>query len=456
MKKSNGMVLIVLSVIFVTGCKTTETALNPTVKTNVPSKWDGTYVEEGAVVDGWLKSFDDDLLVTIVKEAINQNFDLETAAVNLDIAQQNAIKAGALLKPMVNLGGGGSRTEGISNVSDRVSRGVSLDISWELDVWGRIRAGKTAALRDVEASAADYDFARKSLAAQTAKSYILATEAKLQMELANSFVENFQEVQRIVEAKFDAGLVSKQDVHLAKADLVGAKEAYTQAKGAYKEALRSLELLLGRYPGADIKVAEDLPQVPGKVPVGLPSQLLERRPDIVAARNRVEAAFKKSEEAKKAKLPRIALTSNVGYASSELNEVMNLEQAGANLAANFLAPLFDGGKLEADVQISNAKQRQAVAQFNKIALAAFGDVEASLSNEKLFAQREEFLQEASKENGEALNIAQLQYDNGAVDLLSVLQMQLRADNSKINLLRIQNARLIQRINLHLALGGDFE
>jgi len=108
------------------------------------------------------------------------------------------------------------------------------------------------------------------------------------------------------------------------------------------------------------------------------------------------------------------------------------------------------------VQISNAKQRQAVAQFNKVALAAFGDVEVALSNDKSFSQREEFLKEASNENSEALKIAQLQYDNGAVDFLSVLQMQLRVDNSKISLLSMQNARLIQRINLHLALGGDFK
>jgi len=445
---------IVLIAATLLGCAVSKD-IKPEIDANVPGGWKTGSGQEGEVIDGWLKSFNDEQLEKLVAEAMEKNYDLKTAASNLSVAEQNAIKAGAHLKPMVGLGGGAQ--EGFTdNIASGNQSGVSLDVSWELDIWGRIREGRDAAGKAYEATAADYAFARQSLAAQVAKSWFLAIESKMQMNLAESFVKNYEEILKIVQVRFDAGLVSKQDVHLSKADLAAAKEAYTQAKGANEEAMRSLEILLGRYPGAEIKVAEKLPEMPGPVPAGLPSELMERRPDVLAAKKRVQAAFKKTKESEKAKLPRIALTTSVGYASSDLNSVLGLENTVANLAGGFLAPIFDGGTLEANVQISNANQEAAVAQFNKVTLNAFKDVETSLSNEELLQKREGFLSEAEQANDEALKLGKMKYESGATDLLPVLQLQLRSDTAKVAHLSLTNGRLIQRVNLHLSLGGDFE
>jgi NodT family efflux transporter outer membrane factor (OMF) lipoprotein len=450
---SKQITFLLLSIVL-SACSAKDIAVKPET-VNPSGKWMAGD-EEGAVADGWIRTFKDPLLDELVEEALNNNFDLRIAAANLDIAVQNAVKAGALLKPMADIIGIYKRSQNFTdNTTGNTTKGAALDISWELDIWGRISAAKKAASLEAEASAYDLAFARRSLAAQTAKGYLLSILAKLQKDLANSFVKNYQEILNIVRSRYDAGSVSEQDLHLAKADLMSAKEAYVQAQEAYEEALRSLEMILGRYPSAEIEVAKALPKIPGVVPAGLPSQLLARRPDIVAASSRVMAAFRKEEEARKAMLPRIALTSQIGHISQELSEVIDLTKTGANLAANFLAPVFQGGQLAADVRIANAQQKAAVAQFNTIVLNAFGEVENALSNEETFSKREAYLTEVLEENERAVKIARIQYENGAVDLLSVLQLQVRADNTRIELLNVQNERLIQRINLHLALGGDF-
>jgi outer membrane protein TolC len=240
-----------------------------------------------------------------------------------------------------------------------------------------------------------------------------------------------------------------QDVHLARADLASAEEAVRQAEAADKQARRSLEVLLGRYPGAEIEARADLPPLPPPVPVGLPSGLLERRPDLIAAEDTVAAAFYLTDQAEAAKLPSFALTAGVGASSSVSDLIFDL-------GAGMVAPLFRGGALEAQVDSADAQQRAAIAAYGQAVLKAFEEVEAGLTNGKLYDEREEYLQAVLAENTAAWELAKTQYDVGKVDLLSVLQMQARVVGARIALVNIRNDQLINRVNLHLALGGSFE
>lgn len=219
--------------------------------------------------------------------------------------------------------------------------------------------------------------------------------------------------------------------------------------------MRSLEVLLGRYPATELEVASEFVPVPPPVPVGIPSEVLERRPDIIAAEREVAAAYNRVEAAKAAKLPSISLTASGGSSSDELLDIVGLGGSFFSLGANFIAPLDIGGGLQAQVEIETAQQEAALAAYGGLALRVFSEVESSLRNETLLLEREEFLASAVESNSEAMKATQIQYEVGAVDLLSVLQIQTRVLNSKIELVRIKNARLAQRIDLHLALGGDF-
>ena len=415
--------------------------------------WDEV-VARGAAEDGWLASFGDPALEAIVDEALRNNRDLAAATANLDAAAGFAKQAGAALIPAVSVGGGAQQTERgdqASNVS-----GASLNLQWELDLWGRLAAQASAAEEAFRASEAELEGARRSLVAQVAKSWFLATEANLQLALSAEAVKIYEETLRIVETRVEVGAGSPQDVFLAKADLNAAKARQQEGIGALTQAIRSLEVLLGRYPTAELEVPNELVSTPPGIPVGVPADLLERRPDLVAAERRVAAAFQRVDAARAARLPSVALTASGGSSSNELIDLIGASNNFFSVGANLAAPLDLGGGLEAQVEIETAQQEAALANYGSVALRAFNEVENALANERLLAEREGFLADAVTNNRTALDLAQTQYDVGQIDFLSVLQMQARTLNSRITLIRMQNARLAQRVDLHLALGGDFE
>ena len=384
---------------------------------------------------------------------MQNNRELAAAGANLDAAAALATQAGARLIPAVNVGGGAQSTDRGDNTTN--TSGAALNVQWELDIWGKLSSAAAAADEAYRATEADLEAARQSLVAQTAKAWFLATEANLQLALSDEAVKIYEKTLEIVETRVEVGAGSPQDVFLAKADLNAAKERQRQAIGALTQSVRSIEVILGRYPSAELEVAREFVPTPPGIPVGIPAQLLERRPDLIAAERRVAAAFQRIESARAAKLPGVALTASGGSSSNELLDLIGVSSNFFSLGANFVAPLDLGGGLEAQVEIETAQQQAALANYGGIALRAFNEVESGLTNEQLLLEREAFLAAAVDNNSNALDAAKTQYDAGAIDFLSVLQMQARTLNSRISLIRLKNARLAQRVDLHLALGGNF-
>jgi multidrug efflux system outer membrane protein len=412
--------------------------------TDIAVEWQSPVGDSGQVDDDWLRTFNDPQLEALVAEALDvQNPNLRILSAQVDRAEAAAVLAGAALKPNVGLAAGVS-----DNVSDSgpesTSTGASVVVSWEADVWGRVQAGASAADENLRATVADFEFARQSLVANVAKSWYLAIELQGQESLAAEIVSIRTDFLGIVETREELGAVSTQDVYLARSDLSGAEAVLRQTIAGQKEARRALEILLGRYPGAQIELADDLVPVPAAISTGLPSELLERRPDLQAAERRVAREFFLTEEARLASLPRFSLTAGAG-----------LGDAISSLAAGVVAPLYTGGAIEAQLDGATASQQAAIAAYGVAVLNAFEEVETALTNEQLFAEREQFLNDVVANDFEAFKIEMVRYEEGATDLLSVSLIQSRWVASRIALLRIQNERLAQRINLHLALGGSF-
>jgi outer membrane protein TolC len=205
-----------------------------------------------------------------------------------------------------------------------------------------------------------------------------------------------------------------------------------------------------------METAKEFVPVPPPVPAGLPSDILLRRYDIVAAERRVAAAFQGVEAARLAKLPSISLTAGGGAASNGLSELLGSSPGFFDVGANFFQPIYQGGAIEAQIEIQTAQQEQALAAYGQNVLVAFGEVETALTNEVLLAEREQFQQAVVGDNAEAVRLARRQFEVGRTDLLSVLQIQNRELAARSALIRLENARLEQRINLHLVLGGSFE
>ncbi len=252
------------------------------------------------------------------------------------------------------------------------------------------------------------------------------------------------------------GVGDEYDVAQAQASVEAFRDTVRSLALAYDNALRAIETLIGRYPSAAVMVAGVLPRWPGEVPIGLPAELLERRPDLVAAERRVAAAFYRTEGAKAARLPRISLVASVTTLSSEMFVLKDRDNPTVSIGAGLVQPIFLGGYLQAQVDARTAEQQAAIIDYGKVTAKVFGEVEGALSAGFAAAEREEILRRSVAENARALELANVRYRVGSGDLRAVRQQQLALYSAQVALLRMQSERLVQRVNLHLALGGSFE
>ena len=429
----------------------TELASQSLPNTRLPASWRAFDTGSNAVENGWLRTFADPSLSTLVEEALTYNSDLQLAAARMEQAAASVRVAGGELYPAVSIFG---RTGEDSGESAGL-QGVVLSASWELDVWGRVRYGVRGARDQYAATEADYVSARQSIAALVAKAWFTAIEASAQRELASEMLTSANTLLSLANDRLRVGVGSDFDVSTARVNVDAYQDALVQTSLARDQALRALETLLGRYPAAEIAVAVQFPTIPIRASAGVPSELLQRRPDVIAAWRRVGAAFNRVEQARVARLPKLTLTGSGSDLSSDLFVLKDRDNPVWGIAGTLFAPLFMGGALKAQVEVRTAEQKQAVAAYASTALKAFADVEGSLAGETAMLARESVLASSVADSERALRLAETRYRVGAGDLRSVQQQQLSWNSARVNLLRVQSERRIQRVNLHLALGGDF-
>lgn len=446
---------------FVSGCATgnlsrVEDAKVATAASlpDLPSQWATMQAKVGIVKMGWLAELKAPVLEALVVEAQKSNRNLQAMAASVDSARALSNQAATSLSPQLgaSLGstsGGSVEGSGSNNLN------VGLQASWEADLWGRIRSGNLAAQESVVAAEAEYKYAQHSLAANVAKAYFVAIEANRQLDIAQKSIDAVVETNRIVQVQFKNGLADQQNVSLAKADLASAQDSLISSKAGKRDATRSLELLVGRYPSAELTVDQSLPSLPNALPAGIPSELLERRPDLVAAERKVAAAFNSIDAAKAAKLPNLSLSGSLGGSSSSLSNILDPANLAWQAIGSLAAPLIDGGRIDAQVEAATADQKAAVAGYAQAALNAFADVEKSLDQGSVLRDRKTALTTVLVESEKALKIANLQFDEGEISLLDVLTIQQRVFSARSNLLSIERASLSQFIDLNLALGGSW-
>ncbi|NQY12563.1 MAG: efflux transporter outer membrane subunit [Henriciella sp.] len=422
---------------------------------DAPSAWAMASERVGPVEAGWLAKLDDPVLTALVDEALVNNRNLQAAAANVQRSWALAGQAGAALSPSVSLSSGTTRS---GNIEDAGADSYSLtgQASWEVDLWGRIRAGNQAAVLSAEAAEADYVYSQYSLAAAVARAYFLAIEADRQAETVQNTLNALNETDRIVGVQFEFGLATSQDVALSRSDLARTKASLIAARGSQRDALRALEVLLGRYPAADLEVRRDLPAVPALPPSGVPSEVLERRPDVIAAERRVAAAFNSLDQAKAARMPSISLTGSLGGSSGDLTNLVNPTNIAWQAATSLVAPLIDGGLRESQVEQASAEQTQAIASYADTVLTAFQEVEGSLDQNVVLQERSVQLEQSAEQANNALRIANLRYEEGETDLLDVLTIQQRVLSSEGDVVSVERARLDEWVALNLALGGSWE
>ncbi len=339
-----------------------------------------------------------------------------------------------------------------------VDYGLSLQASWELDLWGRLRDLDKAAEQDYIAALADFRGARLSLAANTTVSWFDLIASRQFVELAEATLSSYASNLRITERNYKAGddTASALDVQFARNNVASAERALVRLRLVRDETARTLEVLLGRYPSAELRSGDELPPITKDIPAGLPSELLWRRPDLVAASADLQSSARRANAARKDLLPAITLTGRASTASTALtNMLVDPEFIVWGAAASLAQTIYRGGAPSAEVRRALANNEAALRRFSSIALRAFREVESALATERSLVDQEKFLEVELRQASLAETQAAREYSEGIVGILEILEAQRRAVDARSSMINLRNQRLQNRVDLHLALGGDF-
>src|SRR5438132_5328098 len=387
-------------------------------RAKIPGHWAGPH-RSGNVVPNWILTFHDPELTALVADAVERNPDLKAAAARVEASRAAVRIAASSLYPRIAMKGlgerqgqelhgdlgrsinppdfGSSGTEnsggaGLDTSMDSSSQrwvyGLAAGDGWEADVWGRIRSKKAAAKAESAALEADYEFARQSLAAAVARAYFTTIEAAQQEANAQETLNIYEEYSKLTDVQKQQGFASDFDVSQIRSRTASAQEALYTAQQARAQTIRAIEVVTSRYPAGRFDVRRSFPGQPKGVPAGLPAQILERRPDLIASERRFAASFHRVNEARTARLPRFVLSAGSGLGTAQLDSVGTLDAVVWSFAAGVTQPIFFGGELKAAKDLRTAEQKAAAASYVGAALRAFEDVENALANDYYLRKRE--------------------------------------------------------------------
>lgn len=486
---------LLVAVLLCSGCSMTPSMPTPKAEQDLPDAYapaPGDTLLPAAATDTsaydpqrWWTAFGDSTLTTLVDTAIASNLDLEVAQARVEeLAAQFRI-ARAPLFPSVNAngearyqsqpasagiggefggdgsGGGSSRGGSRSITPDRFSFSTytaSLGLSYELDFWGRVRDQRKAALSQYFATAADLQTARISVTSQTISTYFEVASLQRQVALGRRTVDLLEQRLAVTEDRYGRGLASSFQLFTVQQNLGAAQAEQPQLEDQLYDARSRLTTLLGRFAGTASDVLPDslAPSVDlSPVPAGLPADLLMQRPDVRAEALRLEAARRQVGVARAERLPSLSLTGTGGTQSSALESLVDLDQRFANFAAQLTAPLFQGGRLQANTNAAEARYKQQAARYENTVLTAFREVKAALV---AYDRQRERLNRGQEQVASARASFQTQrdrYERGVGTVLSLLDAERGLVQAQTRLAAARTAAVNARLALHRALGGSW-
>lgn len=458
-RRSKTLIFALLSTTFISACAVQDPVpYSQNTDFRIATRWAAfAQAEPEMVDDGWLKSFKSPRLEALVAEALANNRDLRVAAAAVTVSRAQALQAGAQMLPSLT----GSVTAGTTNsISPSAPNLNSIDagfkVSWEADIWGRIRGNRAAAQMDSVSEELLYEFTRQSIAAQVVEDWIIINGNRQLLNIAYAEVKSRTETLENTRARIAEQSALAVDESQASANLQLAKNRVSGAQGKLESSVRALEVLLGRYPDARSDVYGSLPYLSSRIRAGLPSELLERRPDVAAAERRVAAAFYRHGVSKAAQFPSFDLTATLLGSGNNIGSMLTPDNLVWGLVGGILAPILNAGQLEQDVVIANANQEAALANYGTVALNAFREVEDALANQRYLGDQLFHLGNAKREYRGAIESEQERFDAGEIDLFRLADTRIKYYDTQRNAVAIHVAYLLNRVQLHLALGGSFE
>jgi len=448
----------------VAGCATQPDYKRPALE--LPAAWQASaprFAQDGA----WWRIYGDSALELLVEEALAHNADVALAIARVDEARALLGQAESQLFPQVDASF--SRGRSLSSAAtgtlppnvarERNNYRATLDLSYEIDLWGRIRSTAGAARAELLASEAARDAVRLALSAQVAKSYLALRALDAQVELTRRTVALREESLRLQRRRNEAGVISEFDLRQLEAEAASVRAQLPPLERDREIEEAALAVLLGRSPKLALegliarKQGEESAPGAAVLPSGMPSELLLRRPDLVEAEQRLVGANARIAAARSAFFPSIALTGFLGTESAALSGLFNGPAGIWQLAAAIAQPIFTGGRLEAQAAAAEARERQAVAQYQRAIQTAFREVREALAAQSRARESFDAQSDRARTLGEALRLVRLRYQNGIASQLEVLDAErglLAAESARIEALREQRSAVA---DLFRALGG---
>ena len=434
--------------------------------TPLPQAW-----EEGGEVfrqtlpvdDQWWKSFGDTTLDSLISIAVDRNYSVLTA-----IDRMNMAKAGLRMErsgffPTVGINAGWTRQQTSGNTSELPQStqhyyDVSANMSWELDIFGSIRQRVKAQKETFAASKEEYTAVMVSLSAQVASSYIQLRELQQELKVVERNCASQAAVLKITEVRYNTGLVSKLDVAQAKSVYFSTKASIPQLESGINQYITSLAVLLGTYPQEIRPVLErvgELPDYMEPISIGIPADLLMRRPDIRSAEHQINAQAASLGASKSDWLPQVFIKGSVGYASKDFKDLTKHKSFTYEIAPALSWTIFSGGKLVNATKSARAQLDEAIDQFNQTVLTAVQETDNAMTAYRSSIKQIVTLREVRNQGQETLTLSLDLYKQGLTPFQNVLDAQRSLLSYENQLVQARGNSLLQLIALYQALGGGW-
>lgn len=458
--------LAVLSVLW--GCASTPRPLGREAAEERFPELAGESEEDSFSVDtGWARDFGDVQLTELIQTTLRDNPDAAAAAARLRAATATSRIVGANRLPSVSAEVIGSRGRSVNKVNfpgvgetlqtqtgNRFELGLRM--SWEIDLWGRIADARQASIFEEQAAASDLAATRLALSTNVARAWFEASARILQAKLAEKQLEVSERSLRATEDRVNRGLIGSLELSLARSQVESAESTLQSAVRLRQNAIRQVQAISGQYPDGELPVPQNLPELTQPPPAAIPSAVLTRRPDLLAASARISAADSRVSEAEKNLIPTLSLSGRLGTASDELSDLLDSDFTVWNLAGNLLQPVFQGGRLRAEVERREALLAASIADFESTLITALREVEDALNSDAFLREAAQSAYDSAQHAQEAAQVGFDRYERGLIDLLDVLELQNRAFEAYRQAIDLRLLSLTNRLNLYAALGGGFQ
>ncbi len=460
--------LILLAGLGLAGCVTAGPDYAPP-EPDVPPAWSRiataakpvTHAAASGDISQWWQKLNDPLLTGLINEALQANHDLRSAQARVRQARAQRTVAGAGRYPAVSASGSASRSRSSDEAGSGTTRNfysAGIDASWEADVFGGVRRGVEAAEADLESSEASLAHTRVTLASEVALGYVELCTLQSRLGIARDNLASQSETLQITEWRAQAGLASSQDVAQARSNREQTRAQIPALETSLVEAEHTLDILLGKSPGtlhARLAEVAGLPTIPAQIAVGIPAETLRQRPDVRAAERTLAAETARVGVAEAARYPAFNLSGSIGLEALQLGALGNSGAAASSLLAAITAPIFDAGRLRAQVDTQDAVREQAQIAYEQAVLTALQEVENALVALVRSQERVEALVTATDSARVAAELARQRYSAGLVDFQSVLDTERTLLSSEDSLASAREFAVQALIRLYKALGGGW-